>query len=140
MKNYLRKLKALTEGKINNEDKSNAEIYFYGYAYKAILAILLSRKPSSNETLDDLWKWVLSAASFFTNLPTINYEGSFSMINSFYEIYCMFESNELIDILSNKGNLYYDNSKEALLAILFAFYENETGESVEELLYQAVGN
>ena len=140
MKNYLRKLKALTEGKINNEGKSNAEIYFYGYAYKAILAILLSRKPSSNETLDDLWKWVLSAASFFTNLPTINYEGSFGMVNSFYEIYCMFESNGLIDILSNKGNLYYDNSKEALLAILFAFYENETGESVEELLYQAVGN
>lgn len=140
MKQYLRKLKILVEEKIKNEDKSNSEIYFYGYAYKAILAILLNRKPKDSEALNDLWKWVLSAASFFTSLPTINYEGSFSMVNSFYEIYCMFETNELIDILSNKGNLYYDNSKEALLAILFAFYENETGESIEELLYQAVGN
>ena len=123
---------------MSENNKIFSEVMFLAYAYRAILTVinneLTEEKQQSFDPIEELSRWTVLAACFFVSMPVINYEGSFSMVYSYYQTYSLFDTDELLKILSNKSNLFYDSSYEALLAIVFALYTSVTDATAEELL------
>lgn len=138
MKKLLIDLKETLKERMSENNKIFSEVMFLAYAYRAILTVinneLTEEKQQSFDPIEELSRWTVLAACFFVSMPVINYEGSFSMVYSYYQTYSLFDTDELLKILSNKSNLFYDSSYEALLAIVFALYTSVTDATAEELL------
>lgn len=138
MKKLLLELQETLKERLSENNKIFSEVMFFAYAYRAILTIinheLPEEKQQSFDPIEELSRWTVLTACFFVSMPIINYEGSFSMVYSYYQTYSLFDTDELLKILSNKSNLFYDSSYEALLAIVLALYTSVAEETAEELL------
>lgn len=141
MKNNLIALKEQMKNKMSERDFLYAEILFLSYAYRSVLTIL-NNDPNLNRSnfdpISELQRWVLLSACYFVTISKVDFVGSYSMVSAYYQTYSLFNTPEILEILSSKGSLYYDDSREALLAVVFALYENETGKSIQSLLEENI--
>lgn len=137
IKKDLNTLREQLKEKLTDQDYAYSEILFLAYAHRSILTVI-NNDPEYNRSrfdpIEELHRWVLLALCYFVVIPRTNFIGSYSMVDAYYETYSLFDTTAILDILSNKGGLFYDSSHEALLAAALVLYENETGTTAEELI------
>lgn len=134
MKEKLIQLREKLDGVMKESDLAYADVLFHAKAYHSVFLILKREAELDDDYWFDFKKSVLLAACYFVSMRRIDYVGSFSMVYSYYQTYNLFESSDILEILSNRTNLYYDSSDEALLGAVLALYENETDHLAEDLI------
>lgn len=120
------------------EDDDKVSIFLIAFTasfYESLMNVKEWQWWNQRETnLDEFKASVQKTIVYFCLLPTLNFRGSYSMVESFYRSYSIFTTQQLIETLINSTNYYHDDSQEARVGLLFAIYENETGEDPISLL------
>lgn len=110
-------------------------IAFSASLYESFMALKEWQWWNTQKTdLEVFKKNVQRTIVYFCLLPVVSTTSSYSMVESFYRSYSLFENEDLIDTLINPYSQYYDDSREARLALLLAIYENAVGEEPMILL------